>query len=280
MSEQRQVSETARSTAFMRALSCYEDDGNIKGHDHLAELFLPEERRAKLGSGAYREAAKQKIRAGTYEYLIARTAYFDRFFLDCLQTDTPQIVLLGAGYDTRAYRFGERAGGAKIFEADAPFTQDEKIETLNRNNIDHSRVRFVPVDFEKDSLSGALCAAGFDKAAKSAFIWEGVTLYLTEAAARGTLRHIAECSARGSLIGLDYLNFRPGAAANITRKDEAVLFGMGRAEMAEFMRGFGFAVTENLGSEEIADAFLKCEDGQILGNIKSTMNFLKAELCL
>ena len=93
---------------------------------------------------------------------------------------------------------------------------------------------------------------------------------------RGTLRHIAECSAQGSLLGFDYLNFKPGEAANITRKDEIVQFGVDKAEMAEFMGGFGFAVTENLGPGEIAGMFLKCEDGQTFGAMKATMNFLKA----
>lgn len=256
MTEQSQVSETALSTAFLRALSCYENDQN--GQDYLAEIFLPQDRRIQIKNTGYRNIAKERIQNGTYEYVAARTSYFDKFFLDCLKDNFAQIVLLGAGYDSRAYRFKEYMQNSQIFEVDASFTQNQKIDILNYNNISSSHVNFVAVDFEKDSLTDMLFVAGFDKQKKTAFIWEGVTLYLSKEAVQSTLRNIMEISSTGSLLGFDYLNFNPDKAPKIIRKDEIVQFGTDKKSMETFMGNYGFSVIENLET------------------IKPTMNFLKA----
>jgi len=224
----------------------------------MAEIFLPEDRRAKIKDSGYRNIAKGKIREGTYEYIIARTAYFDAFFLDCLKSGFAQIVLLGAGYDSRALRFKDRLKGAKIFEVDAAFTQNQKIEILNKNNMDSGHVDFVAADFEKNDFADMLVEAGFDKVKTSAFIWEGVAMYLSEKAVRDTLRNIMEISANGSLIGLDYLCFKPDPDSEIIRKDEIVQFGMDMETMEAFLGQYGFSAVENLRT------------------VKKTMNFIKA----
>jgi methyltransferase (TIGR00027 family) len=226
----------------MRAVSCLEDDHD--GADTLARLFLPEDMRAKLDNGAWREAVKERA-GGIYPYIVARTRYFDRVFAECLSVG--QVVLLGAGYDTRAYRFAERVreAGARVFELDAAPTQERKRAILAANGIDAGETQFVPMDFEHGApLLG--CIALLD-GSSVAFIWEGVTLYLSPDAFERTLTAVRETSAYG-VIAFDYLNVNPAEwNAKVTRKDEQLRFGMGMDAMEEYMRSMGFGVVENLG---------------------------------
>ncbi|MDR0476802.1 MAG: class I SAM-dependent methyltransferase [Desulfobulbaceae bacterium] len=114
----RGISATAATTALMRALACYETaaiDG-LKWRDNLAYIFVDEEKRDRLVSEGYRQAVKAKAKDGLFPYLIARTAYFDRIFLDALRDGVGQIVILGAGFDSRAYRYRVQGSETRIFE--------------------------------------------------------------------------------------------------------------------------------------------------------------------
>ena len=168
MSEQKNASQTAETTLLLRALTCFEQEARIRGVDHMAELFLPEETRRKLQNPAYRMAVKAKLPEGLYAYIIARTAYFDEVFVESLQAGFPQIVLLGAGYDTRAYRLAPPAGKAgTIFEVDAPPTQEQKLRILQEKRITHDNIAFVSVDFEKNDLVRYLVENGYNASQKT-----------------------------------------------------------------------------------------------------------------
>jgi methyltransferase (TIGR00027 family) len=119
-SVQHQPSETAMATATMRAIATRDEREEIRGPDNLAELFLSEARLAPLRDTTVRQwVLKNKTAPGAYEFMIARTTFFDNVVKEALLHHLPQIVLLGAGYDSRPYRFRELAGGTHIFELDA-----------------------------------------------------------------------------------------------------------------------------------------------------------------
>ncbi|WP_324715348.1 SAM-dependent methyltransferase [Carboxydochorda subterranea] len=131
---------------------------------------------------------------GLYGAQVCRTRYID----DVVQSGTghgiDQLVLLGAGLDTRPYRL-PGVGGVTVFELDLPALQVRKQARL-RNCLRSlpDNVRFVPVDFDVDDLGTILAKAGFDRSRPAVFVWEGVTQYITEARAqdadlRGRLRH-------------------------------------------------------------------------------------------
>jgi methyltransferase (TIGR00027 family) len=105
MNEDRKPSETAIIIASLRALSNYEENENIRCNDYFAEFFLPDERRIHLKDENARAMIKKAIPKGMYEYVIARTKYFDRIFIEAVKKNSIQIVFLGAGYDSRSYRF-------------------------------------------------------------------------------------------------------------------------------------------------------------------------------
>ena len=116
-----------------------------------------------------------------------------------LAPDITQVVILGAGNDTRLHRLVGLPDN--LFEVDAPLTQAYKLERLGKHR--NPLVRFVSANFEHESWLANLIIAGFDPSKKALFIWEGVTYYLTETAVRATLHSISQC-APGSKLVLDY----------------------------------------------------------------------------
>ena len=130
-----------------------------------------------------------------------RTEFFDRTLNDACD-GVQQVVVLGAGWDTRAY--DERWSNLKFFEVDGPPTQQEKRDALANAGVDASHVTFVPVDFNETSWADAITAAGFDPTLPSYVLWEGVSMYLDEAIVHDTLQAIAGFGP-GSVIAFDYL---------------------------------------------------------------------------
>jgi methyltransferase (TIGR00027 family) len=115
-----------------------------------------------------------------------------------------QYAILGAGLDTFAYRNPYDADRVRVFEVDHPATQRWKRERLAAGKIEIPQsVTFAPVDFERQSLSEGLAAAGFDARKITFFSWLGVTPYLTRRAMDGTLEFIVSMPA-GSGAVFDY----------------------------------------------------------------------------
>ena len=135
-------------------------------------------------------------REGYSDFMMARTLYIDRIIRRSVG-DMDQFVLLGAGYDTRAYGWLKRPG-LSCFEVDQPSVQRHKIESLKRAGIDVAHVRFVAVDFDQESACDKLRASGYAPAKKTLCLWEGVTLYLDESTVRQTLRDIRQLAPRAA----------------------------------------------------------------------------------
>jgi methyltransferase (TIGR00027 family) len=127
---------------------------------------------------------------GMVRHVELRTLAIDRAMRAFLSSARdPQVVLLGAGADARAYRLTELAE-VPVFEVDHPSTQVEKkrrVAASPARFATRAELTYVPVDFERDSLHDALLEAGFDRTRATFVLWEGVTMYLTREAARATL---------------------------------------------------------------------------------------------
>lgn len=177
------------------------------------------------------------------DLVTARTLYFDRI-IQRVVGDMDQFVLLGAGYDTRAYG-ALRRDGLAFFELDQVNTQALKIASLQDARIDTNHVSFVTVDFEKEDAFAKLEAAGYDQSKKTLFLWEGVTLYLTEEDVRGMLRDIRRYAGPGSVVVADIYGERmlqrvsPRARKVLEYTDEALGFGLPfGADAAQILRDF------------------------------------------
>ena len=185
------------------------------------------------------------------DLVIARTLYFDRI-LGRVLPEVEQFVLLGAGYDTRAY--GPLVpDGVACFELDQPGTQTLKRSSLREAGIETPGVTFVPVDFSRDDAFEKLIASGYDPGRKTAFLWEGVTLYLSEHDVRKTLRGLREHAAPGSVLVADiygerFVRLARGKAARKTLEytNEGVDFGL------SFARDWEKTLRDFLDSERLA----------------------------
>lgn len=138
---------------------------------------------------------------GIANIVINRTAYFDNI-INKSKDKVEQFVIMGAGFDTRCY--GDlKNSNLKFFELDQAKTQKLKIECLKKAGIDTSNVNYVEVDFSTEHWYEKLEKAGYDPSKKSIFLWEGVTLYLSEKDVRNTLKEIKEYAAPGSVVVAD-----------------------------------------------------------------------------
>ncbi|MEM8860246.1 MAG: class I SAM-dependent methyltransferase, partial [Chloroflexota bacterium] len=131
---------------------------------------------------------KARGKEGLANLVINRTLYFDEV-INRAVGHTEQFVTMGAGFDTRSYGVFKEAQW-KCFELDQEKTQNLKIEQLKHADIDADHVTFVTVDFQTESWSDKLKAAGYDPSKKTIFLWEGVTLYISEQDVRHTLREL------------------------------------------------------------------------------------------
>jgi methyltransferase (TIGR00027 family) len=290
---ENQPSETAFFAALRRALAHQEYQNDRFGPDYLADIFLPPHFRFFLKFNKVRENTKTRLNEalpGLTEYMIARTAYFDQLFLNAVKDEIPQIVLLGAGYDTRAYRFSQLNRRTKIYELDIKPTQERKKECLKKARINiPPQVSFIPINFREDSIPQVLEKAGFDQREKALFIWEGVSYYLDPESVDETLRVVSHFSSSGSAIAFDY-TFRISEdrvddyygvrefyqTMKEHHGDEELLFSIGEGEIEPFLEQRDLKLVNHLDNKQIEKRFLVDENDELAGQIPGHFCFVLA----
>ena len=168
---------------------------------------------------------------GLGELVVVRTLHFDRV-IERVIGEVEQFVVMGAGYDTRAYGDFQREG-VTFFELDQPRVQQHKRDALARAGIPCEHVRFVPVDFTNEDVFDKLSEAGFNQSRKTLFLWEGVTLYLSEAEVRKTMQDVHSYATAGSVLLADisadrFVNMgkRSAVKKSLDYTDEGLGFGL------------------------------------------------------
>ncbi len=220
--------------------------------DPVALRLLPERYAAALeraGRGSPSSPDEQRLRALVARlvgWVPLRTLAVDDALRSSLGRDA-QVVILGAGLDARAWRMPDLAGRI-VYEVDHPATQGYKRGRVAPLRPAAREVRFVPVDFEREDFAERLAAAGHDAASPSAWIWEGVVMYLPAEAVELTLRGIAARSAPGSGLAVSYA--APGsarAAALVTRLGEPFRSSFTPGQIAGLLGRAGFSVASDEG---------------------------------
>ena len=174
-----------------------------------------------------------------------------------------QFVILGAGFDTRAFRV-PRPGQIRCFEVDTPQTQSVKQQLLRKAGMDSSGITFVSADFETDDWLSRLVEAGFDAHQPAVYLWEGVIMYLDREAVESTLRKVATTAA-GSVLVFDYFTtetlrspalYWRFARYSTRAAGEPLRFGVdsappSRDRLSELLQSCGLALAEQrtLGQE-------------------------------
>jgi len=120
-------------------------------------------------------------------------------------------------------------------------------------------VTFVDINFKIDRLEEVLHQAGFDDAAKTLFIWEGVTYYLPHYDIHNTLRIIKKYSPIGSMICFDHMTEK----LDSVNAGEPFLFWIKKEEVQSFLQGHGFKMVEHIGAEEMEKRWLTLSDGSV-----------------
>jgi methyltransferase (TIGR00027 family) len=156
--------------------------------------------------------------------MIVRTKFIDEHLQHAVADGVRQVVILGAGFDSRAFRFRQLLRNVKVFEVDFGPTQEFKRRRV-RDVLGEppSNVIFVPIDFTRQKLGAVLRRAGYRTDRRTLFIWEGVTMYIPEEAIRETLRFIAGNSGDGSSVVFNYMSKR---AIDVGTQQNVGLFAM------------------------------------------------------
>lgn len=285
-----QPSRTSIVVAALRAFGAREPDESVRNPDWLAErLLTPEDleliREHPISSSLSDEYAKARQKrevSGMSNLMLVRTRFVDEYFRRAVVDGVRQIVVLGAGFDTRAYRFPELLKErTTIIEVDYRSTQELKKRRLQSalGGIPPS-VRFAEIDFRSDKLQDVLASAGYRSTEKAFFIWEGVSMYLEEAAVRETLHAIAGNAAGGSCIVMDFAEqamldvlgkFPHLSQHNYTTEwGEPWIFGVPDNEEQKFFRECGLEVIEVLScfGRDAAQRYLTRADGSRFGSVR------------
>ena len=206
-------------------------------------------------------------------FIAARSRYAEDSLRSAVASGVRQLVVLGAGLDTFAYRSDPRVN-LRIYEVDHPSTQEWKRARLSAAGIAVPRsVTYTPIDFEHESLAQSLVASGFHPTRRAFFTWLGVVPYLSEEAALATLGFIASLSG-GAHVVFDYVN-PPQVMSDATRalhdKLAARVSSVGETFQTYWqteplhtrLRGLGYRQIEDLSPVGIAARFLPARVGAV-----------------
>lgn len=209
----------------------------------------------------------EKSIKGLYGEQICRTRYIDETVIAALDAGFRQVVILGAGLDTRALRL-PGIDQAQVFELDMPRVQQAKVKRVAK--LLHgvpAYLHFVPADLEEQELNAVLQSGGFDPRQKALFVWEAVTQYLPAEAVAKTLRYIGSC-APGSRVVFTYVprwiiehpERDPEAQAMIKMgkmKLAPFIFGLEPQELPAYLGGFGLRQVVDVDAGYYQENWLK-----------------------
>jgi methyltransferase (TIGR00027 family) len=206
----------------------------------------------------------------------------DAAFLEALEARFAQIVLLGAGFDTRALRFANHNHGTKVFELDAPATQEPKLEILRKKRLNiPPELVFTSIDFDREDIFDVLTKAGYQDGQETLFLWEGVSMYLSAQAVDGTLAFIQTHASPGSQVVFDYTYVsvlrqenryygEQGIFETVAKTGEGWTFGLEEGEVEPFLAARGFEMLAHYTPVELEKLYLTTEDGSLHGRVNGT----------
>lgn len=252
----RTASRTAEHVALFRALETRRRDRLFA--DDLAIRFLPARYRWLVRAAALPPVGRRIARVIDHRYpggprtsAVARTRLIDDLLAEA---EPEQVLLLGAGYDSRAHRI---PGMPPTYEVDHPVTQRAKRQRV----ADRPHVHYVAVDLDSDSLVAAL--DGFPPR-RTAVVWEGVTNYLTERAVDRTFRDLVTIIAPGSTVVFTYVD-RAALGTDtawhreVAKVGEPWTFGFRPADLPGYLAARGLDLQGDVSAAEAAARYHRDE---------------------
>jgi len=267
------ASKSGLAVAAVRAIESYRPEKERLFEDRFARRFLPPVWRGIIellrlpGLGSAVLAMRERQFPGVMGNLFCRTRFIDDALRDALGKGLDQVVILGAGFDSRAYRIPGMEQ-TSVFEVDHPAPQAEKQARLKRMlGTLPSHVTFVPIDFDRQQLEDVMAAAAFRTGARTFFIWEGVTQYITAEAVDATFRYVSRAAATGSEIVFTYIrrgivdgSARSAADQKLVSVLQRVgmpwVFGLDPTELAQYLAERGLKLIKDVGASDYQARYL------------------------
>jgi methyltransferase (TIGR00027 family) len=258
---QEQASLTALGAARLRAAHQTLERGRIFS-DPLAVRVLGSEAEP-LDSVEENDPARRRLRL----FIAARTRFAEDALAASISRGLRQVVILGAGLDTYAYR-SPLVDRLRIFEVDHPATQAWKRRRLAEVAISvPDTLTFAPIDFEHETLADGLAAVGLRSNERTFFTWLGVVPYLTDEAITATVGFVAGLQG-GAQIVFDYVTAatdgagREGQAAHealsarVASAGEPFRSALDPARLRTQLRGVGFRSVEDVAGGDLVARYL------------------------
>jgi methyltransferase (TIGR00027 family) len=266
---QGRPSLTAEAVTIARALEHLKPEDERIVDDPWAHLFLSAPARRALGAWSRSLSARLLRRLGPSgtTYVPLRHRFIDDHLTASLHAGAEQVVLLGAGYDTRAYRFADQLAGRPVYEVDLAPISRAKAATIERHadELPEANVVRVEIDFEIQTLAEVLLEHGFTSGARTFFTWEGVPMYLTRAAVSATLAGVHDLGGPGSQLAHDmwFVVDDPGFMGTARRVvpsalsliGEPVTFAVHPEDYEAFLDRHGFRVVDCALASELQARF-------------------------
>jgi len=263
----RLAASTAEGAAALRAAGARERDRRVRGPDRLAEHLVPGGLRltALVKVPMLRAAAPrlaERLMPGSYWYEIARVRHMDALLRTELEAGARQLVILGAGLDSRAHRLAHRLTGVRTFEVDHPAAAAVKRERVMRVfGALPRRVRYVEADLNAGKLAAALAAAGHQDHLRSVVLWSGVSPYLGARGVAAVLDWVARHTAPGTALVFDYV-FRealdgiwfygaPQLRRRVAATGEPLVFGIPQGACGALLAAHGLVLLSDYGADEL-----------------------------
>ena len=264
------TSRTAQYMAFFRALETKRK--NKLFSDPYAIYFLDFKLRLITCLSRYSVIAKyisntiQKKIPGALSSGIARTKYIDELLETAISNNVKQVIILGAGFDTRAIRL-DFLKSIPVIEIDHPNTSNFKAKIYqNRIGRIPENVKFLQIDFNNQNLDQLALEHNLDFSKPTATIWEGVTNYLSEEAVKNTFSFISKF-AKNSYVIFTYVHkeilYNPSSflggeklLEDLKELEEHWTFGFIPSELPDYLKQFDIELIEDLGADEYRERFL------------------------
>jgi methyltransferase (TIGR00027 family) len=293
--EPGKTSSTAEAVCAYRSIGATDPDPKTRNPDDMARLFLNPALKGHFpGLGLPYEEAKVAMdwmKNGVFYYINARTLHMDALLRQALRSGFRQVVVLGAGFDSRAYRFHKDFPNVHFYEVDLPATsKDKQRRVLSILGRAPDWVTFVPIDFNTQTLEAVLPKSGFAADQRTFFVWEGVTYFISEAGVDHTLRFVADHSAPGSQIVFDYMpakvvqgtDYSPSGARmtvfSVALMGEPYIFGIDPRHLKSFINLRGLELLSDLGPQELTRRYLIRSNGDVSGRIAGFLRIVHARV--
>lgn len=273
---------TEEYAAGMRAIAAMDPDEKIRNPDTMAKGFLSPSFWFWTSLDEDFEKSKKFIkfyRAHTYYAHNACTKHVDGILAAAAEKGIGQVVIIGAGLDSRAYRFANRMPQVRFFEVDLPAAIARKRELVEKSLGGLPKtVEYLPVDYRNGEMGAALKRTGYDPTRKTLFICERVTCYIDAAAVDRIFGSIVEEAPAGSELVFDYI-FADVAKGDFSKMPYARFqhvrmaayghpwkFGIDPGTATEFLEKRGFGVLSELDAGQLARRYLVRSDGAVDGS--------------